>query len=263
MSSQGRKLPKQLVEENLYNWLGYGNLDGRYWFIGREEYDSIKKCEYLDDLRDYYEVRRSFDYAEDFVDVWEDSYGRSVSAGTTSATTRHYQAAFLLAFDGVSPSGTNPTTGMSKTASFVFGERRFGRPDGNHFSGEVLPLRYHPDKPSTFDPYRHVWKTPAAYEAEVLPKRIDLYVDQLRAHPDVEVVISYTEYEEFVGPLVTRFDAEFVGRRPANKRNHFEVYRCQVAPDHSVMLVDAPFFGQGHVGYDQIQALANDLGAAG
>ena len=263
MSDQGRQLPKALIEDNLYTWLGYGNLAGRYWFIGREEYDSIEKCEFLDDLRDYYEVRRDFDLAEDFVAAWEEAYGRSVSAGTTSATTRHYQAAFLLAFEGDSPRGTDTSTGMSKTASFVFGNRRFGRPDGNHFSGEIFPLRYHPDKPSTFDPYRHVWSTPSAYEAEVLPKRLDLYEEQLRAHPSVEVVISYAEYDEFIGPMIARFDAEFVGRRPANKRNHFALYRCHLAPDHTVNLVDSPFLGQGHVGYGQVQALADELRAGG
>lgn len=256
----GHDLPKDLIVENLYNWLGYGNLNGRYWFIGREEYDSIKKCAYLDGLPDYYDVRRNFDYAEDFVRTWEEAYGRSVSAGTSSATTRHYQAAFLLAFEGESPRGTNPQTGRSKTASFVFSERRFGRQNGNHFSGEVFPLRYHPDKPSTFDPYRHAWSSPAGYESEVLPRRLDLYVEQLHSNPNVEVVISYAETDEFVGPITSRLESEFVGRHPANKRNTFDLYRCYLDGDRRVTLVDSPFFGQGHVGYAEIQALADAIG---
>ena len=259
MSASSDSLSRDLIEANLYNWLGYGNLDGRYWFIGREEYDSIQKCAYLDDLRDYYEVRRSFDYAEDFVEVWEDAYGRSVSDGTRTVTTRHFQAAFLLAFEGTSPRGTDPETGRSKGASFLFSQRRFGRRGGDHFSGEVYPLRYHPDKPSTFDPYRHVWSSPAEYESEVRPRRIDLFVEQLRANENVAVVISYAESDEFVDPMTARLESEFVGRRPANKRNTFDLYRCTIDDGRRVMLVDAPFFGQGHVGYDEIEALAGEL----
>lgn len=151
------QLPESLVRDNLYNWLGYGNLNGRYWFIDREEYDSIKRCLYLDDLRDYYDVRREFDYAEDFVDIWEQFYGPFIDRGTRSSTTRHYQAAFLLTLDGISFRGRDPKTGRSKTASYVFDEKRFGRRNGNHFSEEAFPLRCHPEEPETFDPCRAVW----------------------------------------------------------------------------------------------------------
>jgi hypothetical protein len=219
------QLPESLVRDNLYNWLGYGNLNGRYWFIGREEYDSIKRCQYLENLHDYYDVRREFDYAEDFVDVWEQSYGRSVDKGTRSSTTRHYQAAFLLALDGISPKGRDPKTGKSKTASYVFDEKRFGRCDGNHFSGEAFPLRCHPKKPETFDPYRAVWTSLDEYEREVLPNRIDLYLAQLETNPNVEVVISYADTDEFVKPLQQRLDYDSLGTRPANKRNEFEISR--------------------------------------
>lgn len=255
----GEQLPESLVRDNLHNWLGYGNLNGQYWFIGREEYDSIKKCQYLDNLSDYYDVRRKFDYVEDFVDVWEQSYGRSVEEGTRTSTTRHYQAAFLLAFEGISPKGRNPKTGRSKTASYVFAEKRFGRRDGNHFSGEVFPLRCHPKKPETFDPYRTVWDSLDEYEEEVLPNRIDIYLTQLKANQEVEVVISYADTDEFVKPLQERLDYESLGTRPANKQNVFEISRCYLDDRRTVLLVDAPFFGQGHVGYSEIGALAEEI----
>lgn len=258
MSSSSTPLLADLIRDNLYNWLGYGNLNGRYWFIGREEYDSISRCPYLDGLRDYYEVRQEFDYAEDFVDTWEQAYGRSVDEGTSASTTRHYQAAFLMAFEGTSPRGQNPKTGRSKTASFVFDEKRFGRQDGNHFSGEVYPLRYHPDKPKTFDPYRNVWDTPQAYKQEVHPKRIDIYLEQLRANPNIEIVISYAGAEAFVNPLKNRLDHESLGTQPANKQNVFKLSRCYLNGDRSILLIDSPFLGQGHVGYSEIEALAQE-----
>lgn len=252
-------LPEPLIRDNLYNWFGFGNTNSRYWFIGREEYDSIVQCDYLDDLRDYYEARRNFDFAEDFVETWEGVYGRSVSAGTTSATTRHYQAAFLLALEGTSPRGRNPESGRSKTASYLFSEQKFGRSDGNHFSGEVFPLRYHPEKPTTFDPYRDVWESPEAYEAEVLPHRIGFILEQIRSNPNVEVIISYAESTEFVEPVSERLDVEFLARRDANKRNDFAIYRCRLSDERSVLLIDSPFLGQGHVGYDEIEALAAEI----
>lgn len=250
------KLPESLVRENLYNWLGFGNLNGRYWFIGREEYDSIRKCQKLDSLREYYEVRRTFDFAEDFVETWEQSYGRSVEAGTSSMTTRHYQAAFLMAFNGVSPSGRHSETGMSKTSSFLFSEKRFGRGGGNHFSGELYPLRYHPDNPSTFDPYRRVWANPREYETEVRPQRLGILEEQLWANPNVTVVVSYVETAEFAEPFTARFDSNLLGSFPANKRNSFEVFECRLDAERNVFLVDSPFFGQGHVSYENIMELA-------
>lgn len=252
-------IPEPLIRDNLYNWFGFGNPNGRYWFIGREEYDSIERCAHLDTLRDYYEARRNFDFAEDFVETWEEVYGRSVSSGTSSATTRHYQAAFLLALEGTSPRGRNPETGRSKTASYLFSELKFGRSDGNHFSGEVYPLRYHPEKPTTFDPYRHVWESPEAYESEVLPRRVRIILEQIRANPGVEVVFSYAESSEFVEPVSERVDVEVLGRRAANKRNDFTIYRCRLSDERTVLLVDTPFLGQGHVGYDEIEALAAEI----
>lgn len=255
----GERLPESLVRDNLYNWLGYGNLNGRYWFIGREEYDSIKRCQYLEDLSDYYRVRCGFDYAEDFVDVWEMAYDRSVEKGTRTSTTRHYQAAFLLALEGTSPKGRNSKTGKSKTGSYVFAEQRFGRQDGNHFSGEAFPLRCHLDKPETFEPYQRVWDSLEDYEEEVLPNRIDLYLTKLKENPKVEVIISYADTDEFVKPMQERLDFDSVGTRPANKRNEFEITRCHLDGGRSVLLIDAPFFGQGHVGYSEIEALAEEI----
>lgn len=257
---ESEHLPEELIRDNLYNWLGYGNLNGEYWFIGREEFDSISKCRKLEGLRDYYEVRREFGPAEDFVEVWEQSYGRSVDAGTSTVTTRHFQAAFLLAFNGTSPRGRNSETGKSKTASFVFSEKRFGRSDGNHFSGEIFPLRYHPKRRETFDPYRGVWPTPQRYEEEVLPKRIDLYVDQLRQNQNVKAIISYAESDEFVNPLKNRVDHDDLGTRAANKSNHFELSKCYLNREREVLLIDSPFLGQGHVGYTEIQKLGEGVG---
>lgn len=259
MTPTDTTLPPDLVRENLYNWFGFGNPSGKYWFLGREEYDSLARCRHLDGLRDYYEVRREFDIAEDFVETWEQVYGRPVAEGTSSTTTRHYQAAFLLAFDGTSPRGRNSETGESKTSSFLFTERRFGRRGGNHFSGEVFPLRYHPEKPETFDPYRSVWQTPRTYKEEVLPERIDRLLELLRINPNVEVVVSYAGTDSFVGPVMDRVDHDTVGTRPANKRNEFELHQCYLEGDRSVLMVDAPFFGQGHVGYSELEALAREI----
>jgi len=106
------QLPESFIRDNLYNWLGYGNLNGRYWFIGREEFDDMGRYTYLNGIRDFYRVRRTFDYAEDFVDVWERYYGRSVYKGTTGPSTRHWQAAFLFSLRGDVPKGSRHVDGV-------------------------------------------------------------------------------------------------------------------------------------------------------
>lgn len=254
-----RPLSESLIRDNLYNWFGYGNPNGDYWFIGREEYDSIDKCRHINDIREYYEARREFEFAEDFVDVWENVYGRHVEQGSRSMTTRHVQAAFLLAFQGESPTGQDPDTGRSKTSSFVFSQKRFGRRDGNHFSGEIFPLRYHPNDPSTFDPYRDVWNSPTEYEDEVLPRRIEVFLECLRGGAGPEVVISYAESREFFDPVKEEADVEDLGTLPANKANEFDLVRCGFEPGTDVILVDSPFFGQGHIGYNEIEVLAETI----
>ena len=60
-------------------------------------------------------------------------------------------------------------------------------------------------------------------------------------------------------PLQERLDYESLGTRPANKQNVFEISRCYLDDRRTVLLVDAPFFGQGHVGYSEIGALAEEI----
>ena len=67
----------ELINQCLYNWLGYGNLNGDLWFIGIEEggaeiwRDRIATLSIEDSLRE----RSRFHLSCSFSEVWEDVYG--------------------------------------------------------------------------------------------------------------------------------------------------------------------------------------------
>lgn len=235
-----------IVRDSLYNWLGFGNPNGKYWFIGREESINLGKCRALADWTDYFNRRRDFDVATDFRRTWEEVYGRPLT--TWSTTTWHYQVAFLLAFRGLPISS-------DRVKRIAFEDPQFARTFSNHFSGEFFPC---PKKSeNTIEPYGHIWDSPAAYRAEVAPGRIQAFTEQLEASPDVDWIITYSP--AFVSHFGDRYSVSEVRRWPNLVMDPIVLSRVTVGSDRSVNLLEIPFLGYGRIGYDAIEQVVSDI----
>lgn len=252
-------LPESLVRDCLYNWLGFGNLDGPYWIIGREESFSLKPCKNVNTWREYFEVRREFDLSEDFADVWETRYGRSVSEGEVSGvSTRRYQAALVLALRGESVTTLSGKPRSKRIRDFAYEFPELGRSTGDNLSGELLPL---PKKSkSTISRYEHIWPDVESYHREVLPKRVDLLCTALEASDGVEILVTYTQSSNLKTPLLKRYEAEPLGQWEASGQEQiYDGYRLTLDNGRDLVFVDTPFFGFGQVSYDGIERLANSI----
>jgi len=62
---------EDLVRSCLYNWLGYGNLNGKIWFIGTEEGGAEIWRQSTKTLEESLKLRSSYNIAMDFKTVWE------------------------------------------------------------------------------------------------------------------------------------------------------------------------------------------------
>jgi hypothetical protein len=236
---------ESVVRDSLYNWLGFGDPNGKYWFIGREESIALSKCTELKTWSDYFEARRVFDTAVDFRYAWEDVFGRPLST-FTNTTTWHYQAAFLLAFHG-SPvrSGT--------VKRVLFEDPQFCRTLSDHFSGEFFPL---PKKSKqTIAPYDHIWSSAEEYRREVASGRTDLLVETLRANSDVDWIISYSPH--CVDALRETFENDAVDAWEA-ANGTYTLYDLSVG-ERVIGLLETPFLGYGHVGYGGINSLVSEI----
>lgn len=238
-------LDESLVRDSLYDWLGFGNPNGKYWFIGREESISLSKCENIETWSEYFEARRSFDVAVDFRDAWVDTFGRPLST-FTNTTTWHYQAAFLLAFHD------RPVT-SSAVKQILFEDPQFCRTLSDHFSGEFFPL---PKKSKgTIAPYGHIWDSPGEYRREVIPGRTDFLLETLRKSPDVDWIVTYSTH--CANALREECSADAVDTWKA-ANGTYALYDFHL-DDRVIGLLETPFLGYGHVGYEGIGALVDEI----
>jgi hypothetical protein len=238
-------LDESLIRDNLYNWLGFGNPNGTYWFIGREESIALSKCGALSTWDDYFEARRSFDIAMDFRNVWVDTFERPLST-FTNTTTWHYQAAFLLAFHD------QPVT-SSAVKRMLFDDPQFCRTMSDHFSGEFFPL---PKKSkNTIAPYDHIWDDETEYQHEVMPGRTDLLLDTLRENPDVDWLITYSPHCARALREACRTSSADSWRAANGEYQLFDLH----VDGRTIGLLETPFLGYGHVGYEGIEALVDKI----
>lgn len=86
---------KELVPSCLYNWLGYGNPDGKVWFIGTEEGGAEIWRQQTKTLEESLNIRSHFHLHMDFLDVWEKKYNIPL-ATFKGANVWNFMAAFLL-----------------------------------------------------------------------------------------------------------------------------------------------------------------------
>lgn len=246
------KIPERILRDCLYNWLGFGNLDGSLWFIGFEESIALSKCSRVIDWRQYFDLRRGFALSEDFVEVWDDVFGRTVAEGEAGLSTRWFSSIFSLAYEGVSLSDMPTAKRRDKVREYTYLDPRSGRLDGDTFIGEVFPLPK--SDADSIEPYSHVWPSIDAYRDEVLPQRIEIFQRELERGLGPECVVSYTRPEFFADPILERYDFKKVATWPGTRDD--EKFRGFWLRDPGVLVIDAPFFGKGHAGYQTLQRAA-------
>lgn len=241
--------PEKIVRKSLYNWLGFGNLGGRFWFVGREESIALSKCTALEGWGAYFHRRAKFDLTTDFRWTWEDEFGRPLE--TFSTTTWHYQIAFLLAFHDMPISS-------SRIKSILATDPRFCRTFSNHFSGEFFPCPK--SSKNTIAPYEHIWDSVADYHNEVAPGRIDAFTTALEANPTVDWIITYSP--KFVEHITEVYPTKELNRWPDLAMDPIVHSELAVSPNRSVQLLETPFLGYGRIGYDDIEDVVDELEGA-
>jgi hypothetical protein len=249
-------LDRQLVEACLYNFLGYGNINGRYWFIGTEEGGAeiwrpgIGTKTHEESLS----VRKSFMPSMDLRHVWEDCYGIPLE-GFQGPTVWRYIAAFLIYAEGC-PSDEEI---RSKISCFLFKKQRLGSPNGNHFLGELYPLPK--ESKNSIKRYKDFWQTVQEYHTEVKDRRLDLFTTALKNSPDVRFIVSY---EETASQLLRKHFAvadEIRKEVPLNVNKGRYFHRSKITmPDRQPLeLIETPFFGQGRLSYRDIREIVRHV----
>lgn len=235
-----------VVRDSLYNWLGFGNLNGKYWFIGREESLSLTKCDELDDWTDYFETRAQFPLATDFRQTWEDRFGRRLA--TFGTTTWHYQIAFLLALHG------REITSSSVKGIFST-DPRFCRTFSNHFSGEFFPCPK--SSKNTIEPYSHIWESVQQYHAEVTEGRLSAFSRALENNRNVDLIITYSP--NFAREIASLYPKTEIDRWDNVAMDPLVLSQLEIARGREVYLLETPFLGHGRIGYDAIAQVVNEL----
>lgn len=247
---------RQLVEACLYNFLGYGNINGRYWFIGTEEGGAeiwrlgIK----TKTLEESLSLRESFKQSMDLRHVYEDLYGIPLK-DIRGPTVWRYIAAFLLYAEGCSSDEEIRT----EIHRFVFKDKRLGSPNGNHFLGELYPLPK--ESKNSIKRYKNCWRTVQEYHAEVKDRRLDLFTTALKNSPNVRFIVSY---EETASQLLRKHFAvadEIRKEVPLNVNKGRYFHRSKITmPDRQPLeLIETPFFGQGRLSYRDIREIVRHV----
>ena len=227
------------IENCLYNWLGYGNPNGKFWFVGIEESLNHKKCSNIDGIQEYFQIRSDFDLAMDLEETHHELLGRPLSTFNRD-TTWHKSARFLLAWEGHDPD-------LDQIGKYVAGpQAKLGRDGSHNFSLETFPLI----KPSSasLGRYGEIWNSVEEYHEEVLPDRMDLIVNTLEANPNVEWIYVYglsksnPQSNPCADKLLERFpnsciDSWSSGTNAQNPR----VYELEITDDRIVRLIHGPF----------------------
>lgn len=238
-----------LIDKCLYNWLGYGNIDGDIWFIGTEEGGAEIWRDKLSTLtlEESLERRSKFPLACSFNTVWEEIYGIPLNK-FRGITTWHFMSAFLLAIES-----KNEVSG-SAVREFIFDEKNLGDLDGNHFMCELFPLPKKSKRESDFA-YKGRWENSIEYKNEVVEKRFSMIADAISKSLGAKLIIVYDKDASNLiidkwgnstkDPVVFQYSNE--GKRIQKYTLHF----TSVAGKDVVFLF-TPFFGNGLISYEGI-----------
>jgi hypothetical protein len=135
----------------------------------------------------------------------------------------------------------------------LFEDPQFCRTLSDHFSGEFFPL---PKKSKqTIAPYDHIWSSAKEYRREVASDRTNLLAETLRENSDVDWLISYSPH--CVDALRERFGNDVVDTWEA-ANGTYTLYDLHVG-ERVIGLLETPFLGYGHVGYEGINSLVSEI----
>lgn len=229
---------EKLVRSCLYNWLGYGNLDGETWFIGTEEGGAEIWRHATQTLESSLKHRKQFSLSMDFKTVWEDIYGIPLQSFKGPCVWR-YMAAYLLSLDGYQ-------INTERVNNYVFGEKKLGALNSNHFMCELLPLPKR--SKNDIQDYKSIWKTVEAYHYEVIPKRFELIKDTITKNTNVLTIVSY---ERLLTERLLRYFSKDVKLEDQwrYKKELYSIYRININGGRQVILLTTPFFGNGCISY--------------
>jgi len=241
-------LYRKSIEPCLYNFLGYGNLNGSTWFLGAEEGGAeIWRFSKLT-VDESLSLRSQFKLAMDFRHVWEDLYGIPLD-NFKGPTTWRYMAAFLLSMQGITPD-------TESVRRYVFEDKKLGSLEGDHFMCEFMPL----PKPfnDSMEPYCSIWNATKQYKQEVAPKRLEIINEVLQKNKDIKLIISYDKHATV--QLLHGFYYEKAREWIILNKQRYYLWLLKKDETRKVYLLQTPFFGQGQISYAGIQLIADLVG---
>lgn len=148
----------------MINWLGYGKIDGKIWFIGTEEGGAEIWKQKTKTIEESLNLRSKFDTSMDFRTVWEEYYDIPLEKFNTP-NVWCYMTAFLMYLE-------NEEVNTEKINEYIFSSKKLGSTTADHFMCELLPLPK-PKKEEIY-PYENIWADVNAYYDEVLLKRFEI-----------------------------------------------------------------------------------------
>lgn len=240
---------RDLVNPCLYNGLGYGNPNGKYWFMGTEEGGAEIWRNKTLSLEESLRLRATFALAMDFKTVWEDLYHIPMSS-FKGPTVWRYVAAYLLAFQQVHP-------GDHKDTVREIMQNQLGALSGEHFLCELLPL---PKRSAgKIEPFESVWPSLKAYHAEVEQKRFEMITQTLLSNPEVQVLISYDR--KLTQRFLAHFDAQILSQKDwcIEQNQRYQLTQLQLEKQRTLYFLSTPFFGNGQISYEGVWQSAQRL----
>lgn len=230
---------EKLVRSCLYNWLGYGNVNGRFWFIGTEEGGAEIWRQATKTLEESLKLRSGYNLGMDFQTVWEELYQIPLESFKGPCVWR-YMAVFLLGMD-------DKPVNKDTVNDFVFYSKLLGSLSSNHFMAELLPLPKR--SKNDISDYQTVWRSVEEYHREVIPRRFALIQETLEENSDIDLVVSYEHIlsEKFI---------KYFGQRGSllkawNYRSEsYALYEIRLEGGRSIKFLTTPFFGNGRISYD-------------
>lgn len=230
---------EKIVQSSLYNWLGYGQLDGRIWFIGTEEGGAEIWRNETKTLEESLTLRSQYELAMDFSYVWEELYRIPLESFKGPCVWR-YMAAFLLALDGIEPNKNNIN-------NYVFKRKLLGSTNSGHFMCELLPL---PKKcKDSILPYDSIWSSIELYREEVLSKRFEIIKYTIESQKNIELIISYEKI--LTDRALNYFNMKLITEW-TYKKEVYLLYVIEINGDRKVYFLATPFFGNGQISYEGI-----------
>jgi hypothetical protein len=241
---------ENIVRSCLYNWLGYGNPNGRVWFIGMEEGGAEIWRHHTKTLEDSLRIRSAFYLAMDFRKVWEELYHIPLESFVNrrgGLTVWHFMAAFLLSLDGVRPTTEN-------IRDFVFASKQLGGLDSDHFLCEFLPLpRQSHDSIQDYEP---LWSSVGEYHREVTPHRFRLIEQTIASQSSSPLVVSYDK--SFTSRLLSQYQSKLMDQWMDARSKQYSFYSVST-PSKVIPVLSTPFFGQGQCNYNGLYEAAQRL----